>query len=48
MSLKEIFSNVITFTVINNYGEGAVIQIPTVFRPISHVVCRRVLWNTTF
>ena len=32
-----------TFTVINKYDKGAVVQIATVFEPIWHVVCRRVL-----
>ena len=31
VSLKETFSNVTTFTVINNYCKGAAIQIATVF-----------------
>ena len=43
MSLKGTFFDVITFTVINKYGKQATIQIATVFRPICHVVCRRVL-----
>ena len=43
ISLKETFSNEITFAVINNYGKGAVIQIATVFRPIYHFVCQKVL-----
>ena len=35
VSLKETSSNATTFTVINKYWKGAVIQIATVFRPIS-------------
>ena len=31
ISLKYAFSNTITFTVINKYGQGAVVQIATVF-----------------
>ena len=43
VSLKETFSKGTTFTVINKFGKGAVIQIETLFRPISHVLCLRVL-----
>ena len=39
VSLKETFSIAATFTVINKYCKGTVIQIATVFRPISRVVC---------
>ena len=39
ISPKDTFSNLIMSRVINQYGKGAVIQIATVFRPISHVVC---------
>ena len=48
MSLKETFSKAITFTVINKYGEGAIVQIGTVFQPICYVASQRVLKNTTF
>ena len=41
--LKETFSNATTFTVLNKYFKGSAIQIPTVFGPISLVVCLRVL-----
>ena len=37
MSLKATFSNVITFTVINEYCRGSAVQIANVFRPTSHV-----------
>ena len=43
ISLKETFSNAINLTVINKYGKGAVIQIATVFKPISCVVSQKVL-----
>ena len=33
---------------INKYGKGAVVQILTLFRPVYHVTCRRVLWSGTF
>ena len=46
VSLKETSSNAITFTVINKYCKGGVIQIGTVFGPIVRVVCLRVLGNT--
>ena len=39
MSLRETFSNSITFTVISIYGKAAVVQIKTVFLPIYHVPC---------
>ena len=39
---RETFSNGTTFTVINIYCKGALIQIPEVFRPICLVVCLRV------
>ena len=35
---KETFSSETTFTVINKYCKGAVVQIGTVFRPIWHVL----------
>ena len=43
ISLKETFSNPITFTVINKYGKGAVVHITTMFQPSCYVVCRRIL-----
>ena len=39
ISLKESFSDAITFTVINKYNKGAVVQIATVLQPICYVVC---------
>ena len=48
ISLRETFSTKIVFTGINKYGKGAVVQIWTVFWPVSHVTCGRVLWNGTF
>ena len=43
VSLKDTFSIATTFTLINKYWKGAVIQIATVFRPICHVVSPTVL-----
>ena len=37
-----------TFKVITKYDKGAVAQITTVFEPVYHVACQRVLWNGTF
>ena len=48
MSLKENLSNWITFTVINEYGEGPSVEIETVFWPVYHVACQVVLWDETF
>ena len=48
MSLRVIFSNSITFTVINEYGKGAAVEIESVFRPVYHVACREVLLNGSF
>ena len=48
LSLKDTFSIATTFTVINKYWKFAVIQIPTVFRPICRVVSLTVLLNTAF
>ena len=47
ISLREIFSNRIFFTLINKYGKRAFDQISTVFRRVYHVTCQRVLWNRT-
>ena len=43
VSLKETFPNATTFTEINEYCQGAAIQIATVFRPICLLVSLRVL-----
>ena len=48
MSLRVIFSNSITFTVINQYGKGAGVKIESVFRPVYHVACRGVPSNGSF
>ena len=40
---KADLSDSIAFTVLNKYGKGAVVQIPTVAGPIYHVACERVL-----
>ena len=42
------FSTWISFTGTNKYGKGAAVQLWTVFWPVYHVTCRRVLWNGTF
>ena len=47
VTLKKNFSNTTTFTVINKYFKGAVIQIATVFRPIFGVASVRVLTLAT-
>ena len=47
-SLWETFLTRIAFTVFNEHGKGSVIQLWTVFQPVYHVTCRRVLWNETF
>ena len=44
----QTFSNWISFTVINKYGKGALIQISTVFRSVYCVSFWRVLWNRNF
>ena len=48
VSLKETSCNATTLPVINRYWKGAVIQIATLFRSISHVVFLRVLWKVAF
>ena len=39
MSLRVTFSNSITFTMMNEYGKQASIEIESVFRPGYHVAC---------
>ena len=48
MSLRVIFFNSITFTVITQYGQGTGVKIESVFRPIYHVAWRRGISNGTF
>ena len=43
MSRTESTSNSITFSVINEYGKGAVVEAETVFRPVSDVAIQVVL-----
>ena len=43
MRLKQAFSDSITFKMIPKYGNGAVVQIATVFEPVYHVAFQRVL-----
>ena len=37
MSLRETLSKSITFTVMNESGKGALVEIEMVFRPVYHV-----------
>ena len=41
--LKETFFNATTFAGNNEHSKGALIQIVTVFPPICHVVCLKVI-----
>ena len=43
ISLKETFYNSITFTVINRYGKGVVVEISTVFGPVYDVAREKAL-----
>ena len=45
---KSDFCNAITFTVIIQDDEGALINIESVFRPVYHVACQEVLSNGSF
>ena len=45
---KQTFYDSITFKMITKYGNGAVVQIATVFERVYHVACQKVLWNGTF
>ena len=47
-SMRETFPNWISLTVIDEYDNGAVMQISTVLRHVYHVACRRVFWMGTF
>ena len=48
MSLRGTLSNSIIFTVINEDGKGAAVEIETVFSPVYHVACEGVFRNGTF
>ena len=48
MWLKQTFSDSITLKTITKYGNGAVVQIETVFELVYNVACQRVLWNENF
>ena len=48
ISLRETFSNWLGFTGINKYVKHAVVHLWTVFQPVYHVTCQRILWNGTF
>ena len=43
MSMRETFSNSITWEVIDEYDKGPVMQISTVFGHVYHVACQKVL-----
>ena len=43
-----MFSTWMPFTGINKYGKFAVVLLWTVFWPVYHATCERVLWNGTF
>ena len=46
--VREVFSNKIAFTVINDYAKVGVVQISTVLLPVPHVAHQSVLWNRIF
>ena len=46
--LRLTFSATITFTVINEYGKGADIEIESVFRLVYHVACLGGILRGTF
>ena len=48
MSLTETLSNSKTFTLINEFGKGVVVEIESVFRPAYHVASQLILWKWTF
>ena len=48
MSPRVTFSNSITFTLINEYGKGAVVEIETALWPVYHVACQWALSKATF
>ena len=45
MSLRVTFSNLITLTVISEYGKDSAVDIESVFLPVFHVACRELLSN---
>ena len=47
MSLRVTIANSIIFTVINEYGKGAAVEIESVFGAVFHVACRGVVSNRT-
>ena len=48
MSITEILSKSLTFTLINEYGKGTFVEIESVFRPVNHVAFQVILLNGTF
>ena len=48
MSLRVTFSNFIAFTMMNEYGKGAAVEIKSVFGPVYNVACGGVISNSTF
>ena len=43
MALRETLSKSITLNLINEYGNGAVVEIESVFQPVYHVASQPVL-----
>ena len=48
ISLRETFSNLAAFTVVKKYGQGALVQISTVFHQVYDAICQTLLWNGAF
>ena len=43
--LRETFIDLIAFSVINQYGKDAIVEISTVLGTVYHVACRRFFWS---
>ena len=43
LTKTDFWSDSISFKMITKYGNGAVVQMGTVFEPVYHVACQRVL-----
>ena len=48
LTKKDFFPTQLPSTVITKYGNGAVVQIATVFEPVYYVACQRVSLNRDF
>ena len=48
MSIRESFSNLIDWVVIDEDDQGAVMQISTALGHVCLGACEKVLWNETF